>query len=211
MSSQLNYSSSPALTNTSQQSCSCRDKYKHSRYLWPAKGIYLQWVQPKKRWTIGMKSLTSSQEWSILTKVQQSIVHPTNLFQFQKQVRFRDRSDRPDLEFGCCRFRCTTTKSPAAVFINTILHESSQVPLNCTFDVSGIPPTNIGIAQDTPTIVAEVSAAVAAAAQASKEFWRMQEPKITKLHGGYSADAELIFQVLVSGHSSKYTRTDSSG
>ena len=42
------------------------------------------------------------------------------------------------------------------------------------------------------TIVAEVSAA--AAAQASKEFWWMQEPKITKLRGGYSADAKLMFR-----------------
>ena len=45
--------------------------------------------------------------------------------------------------------------------------------------------------QDAATIVAEVLAA--AAAQASKEFRRMREPKITKLKGGYSADAELIF------------------
>ena len=42
------------------------------------------------------------------------------------------------------------------------------------------------------TIAAEVSAA--AAAQASKEFRRMQEPKITKLRGQYSADAELMFR-----------------
>ena len=66
------------------------------------------------------------------------------------------------------------------------------MPLNQTFDVSGIPPTNLGNAQDAATIAAEVLAA--AAAQASKEFWRMREPKITKMHGGYSADAELIFQ-----------------
>ena len=68
---------------------------------------------------------------------------------------------------------------------------SSQVPLNHTFDVSGFPVSNIGNAQDAATIVAEVSAA--AAAQASKEFWCMRQPKITKLWGGYSADAELIF------------------
>ena len=42
------------------------------------------------------------------------------------------------------------------------------------------------------TIVAEVSAAMVA--QASKEFRRMREPKITKLRGGYSADAELMFR-----------------
>ena len=68
---------------------------------------------------------------------------------------------------------------------------SSQVPLNRTFDVSGIPVTNVGNAQDAATIVAEVLAA--AAAQASKEFRHMWEPKITKLHGRYSADAELVF------------------
>ena len=39
--------------------------------------------------------------------------------------------------------------------------------------------------------MAEVSAA--AAGQVSKEFCRMREPKITKLRGGYSADAELMF------------------
>ena len=40
--------------------------------------------------------------------------------------------------------------------------------------------------------MAEVLAA--AAVQASKEFCRMQEPKITKLRGGYSADAKLMFR-----------------
>ena len=59
--------------------------------------------------------------------------------------------------------------------------------MNKTFDVSNISPTNFGVAQDTATIAAEVSAA--AVAQASKEFWHMREPKITKLRCGYSADA----------------------
>ena len=68
----------------------------------------------------------------------------------------------------------------------------NQGPLNGTFDVSGISPTNLGTAHDAATIAAEVSAA--AAAQASKEFRRMREPKITKLRGGYSADAELVFR-----------------
>ena len=68
---------------------------------------------------------------------------------------------------------------------------SSQVPLNRTFDVSGIPVTNVGNTQDAATIVAEVLAA--AAAQALKEFRHMREPKITKLRGGYSADVELVF------------------
>ena len=47
--------------------------------------------------------------------------------------------------------------------------------MNKTFDVSGISPTNLGAAHDAATKAAEVSAA--AAAQASKEFRRMQEPK----------------------------------
>ena len=64
--------------------------------------------------------------------------------------------------------------------------------MNRTFDVSGILPTNLGAMHDAATIAAEVSAA--AAAQASKEFRRMWEPKITKLRGGYSADAELVFR-----------------
>ena len=64
--------------------------------------------------------------------------------------------------------------------------------MNRTFDVSGISPTNFGAAQDAAMIAAEVSAA--AVAQASKEFRHMWEPKITKLHGGYSADAELVFR-----------------
>ena len=70
-------------------------------------------------------------------------------------------------------------------------HRSSQVLLNRTFDVSGIPSANIGNAQDAATIAAEVLAA--AVAQASKVFWHMWKPKITKLRGGYSADAELVF------------------
>ena len=69
---------------------------------------------------------------------------------------------------------------------------SSQVLLNCTFDVSGIPVTNVGNTQDAATIVAEVLAT--AVAQASKEFQHMWEPKITKLHGGYSADVLVNIQ-----------------
>ena len=53
-------------------------------------------------------------------------------------------------------------------YASTPFHGSSQVPLNRTFDVSGIPVSNIGNAQDAATIAAEVLAA--AVAQASKEF-----------------------------------------
>ena len=63
--------------------------------------------------------------------------------------------------------------------------------MNRTFDVSHIPPMT-GSPQDAAAIAAEVSAAVAA--QASKEFCRMRDPKITKFKGGYSADAELTFR-----------------
>ena len=41
---------------------SCRDRYKCSKYHWPAKRIYLQWVHPKRRWTLGKKFLTSSRD-----------------------------------------------------------------------------------------------------------------------------------------------------
>ena len=59
------------------------------------------------------------------------------------------------------------------------------------FNVSPVAPLANNF-KDAATIAAEVSAA--AVAQASKEFRRMCEPKITKLRGGYSADAELMFR-----------------
>ena len=64
-------------------------------------------------------------------------------------------------------------------------------PRNETFDVSHIPNLT-SVPHDAAAIAAEVSAA--AAAQASKEFRRMRDPKITKFKGGYSADAELTFR-----------------
>ena len=63
--------------------------------------------------------------------------------------------------------------------------------MNRTFDISHIPPMT-GNPQDMAAIAAEVSAA--AAAQASKEFRQMWDPKITKFKGGYLADAELTFR-----------------
>ena len=75
----------------------------------------------------------------------------------------------------------------------TTLHSSTShrgaKPMNQTFDVSRIPNLTGG-PQDAAAIAAEVSAA--AAAQASKEFRQMRDPKITKFKGGYSADAELM-------------------
>ena len=64
-------------------------------------------------------------------------------------------------------------------------------PMNQTFDVSHIPNLT-SVPHDAAAIAAEVSAA--AAAQASKEFRRMRDPKITKFKGGYLADAELTFR-----------------
>ena len=120
---------------------------------------------------------------------------PDQAFLFQKHVQFRDRPNWPDLELGVAGSGAPT--SPTLPSTQLPPHSStpfcrvSQVPLNQTFDISGIPPTNLGSAQDVATIVAEVLAA--AGAQASKEFQRMREPKITELCGGYSADAELVF------------------
>ena len=75
-------------------------------------------------------------------------------------------------------------------YTSTPYHAAGNIPSNKTFDISPMAPL-VSNTQDAATIVAEVSAT--AAAQASKEFCRMCEPKITKLKGGYSADAKLIF------------------
>ena len=63
--------------------------------------------------------------------------------------------------------------------------------MNKTFDISQISPLMTDH-QNAATIAAEVSAA--AAAQASREFSQMHEPKIKKFKGGYLADAELLFR-----------------
>ena len=122
---------------------------------------------------------------------------PDQPYSFQKHVRFRDRFKQPDLESDVEESgittripKVTTTQIPARS--STPYRGASEGPMNRTFDVSGISPPNLGAAHDAATIAAEVSAA--AAAQASKEFRRMREPKITKLRGGYSADAELVFR-----------------
>ena len=65
------------------------------------------------------------------------------------------------------------------------------IPRDSTFDVKPTAPL-INESRHAAIIAAEVSAAEAA--QASKEFRQMREPKITKLRGGYSADAELMFR-----------------
>ena len=123
---------------------------------------------------------------------------PDQPYSFQKHVRFGDRPNQPDLESDVAGPGTTTPTSPTIIPTQLPARSStpfrgvSQGPMNRTFDVSGISPTNFGAAQDAATIAAEVSAA--AVAQASKEFRHMREPKITKLRGGYSADAELVFR-----------------
>ena len=122
---------------------------------------------------------------------------PDQPYSFQKHVWFGDRFKQPDLESDVAESGITSntptnipTQLPARS--STPFHRVSEGLMNKTFDISGILPTNLGVAHDAATIAAEVSAA--AVAQASKEFWHMRELKITKLRGGYSADAELVFR-----------------
>ena len=125
---------------------------------------------------------------------------PDQPYSFQKHVRFGDRFNQPDLESditgpdtaGTTPSSQTTIPTQLPARSSTLFRGVSQGPMNRTFDVSGILPTNFGAAQDVAMIAAEVSAA--AAAQALKEFRCMREPKITKLRGRYSADAELVFR-----------------
>ena len=122
---------------------------------------------------------------------------PDQPYSFQKHVRFGDRFKQPDLESDVAESGITP-KTPTSIPTQlparslTPFCRVSEGPMNKTFDVSGISPTNLGAAHDVATIAAEVSAA--AVAQASKEFRHMRELKITKLRGGYSADAELVFR-----------------
>ena len=94
---------------------------------------------------------------------------PDQPFSFQKHIQFRGRSNWPDLESDVAGSGAPISPPPQLPpHSSTLFRGVSQVSLNRTFDVSGIPPTNLGNAQDMATIVAEVSAA--AAAQVSKEF-----------------------------------------
>ena len=92
--------------------------------------------------------------------------------------------------------------SPPTTPCSSTPHHGTK-PRNQTFDISHIPNLTGG-PQDAAAITAEVSAAVAA--QASKEFCRMQDPKITKFKGGYLADAELTFRSWHHGHNNSYSR-----
>ena len=124
-------------------------------------------------------------------------------FSFQKQVRFEDNNSSPELQPVMKLGEGRPTLSlpvilPRLSDISGISHvpHHSSTPYRTTlkdrtFDVKATAPL-IDESRHAATIAAEVSAA--AAAQASKEFRRMREPKITKLRGGYSANAELMFR-----------------
>ena len=117
---------------------------------------------------------------------------PEQAFSFQKHVWFGDRPNQPDLESDVVDSGALMSPPPQLPPHSSMpFHRVNQVPMNWTFDVSGISPTNLGTAHDAATIAAEVLAA--AVAQASKEFWQMWEPKITKLHSGYSTDGRAHF------------------
>ena len=109
-------------------------------------------------------------------------------FSFWKQVRFGDRSQRPDLKSDADSNEQQI--SPPTTLHSSTPHRGAR-PRNQTFDVSHIPNLT-SVPHDAAAIAAEVSAVVAA--QASKEFRRMRDPKITKFKGGCLADAELTFR-----------------
>ena len=90
-------------------------------------------------------------------------------FSFQKQARFK-QGPSPDLSSN-------TSSGPAPQPQSSTPHQLPQP--NQTFNISQI-PFHSGV-QDAATIATEVSAT--AAAQVSKEFRHMWEPKITKLKG----------------------------
>ena len=118
-------------------------------------------------------------------------------------MRFKDNNSspklRPDVKSGGGRSAHTlSANAPRLSNISAIPKYTSMpyratnaVPSDRTFDVSPVAPL-VQDSKDAAMIAAEVSAA--AAAQASKEFHRMREPKITKLRAGYSAEAELMFR-----------------
>ena len=133
-------------------------------------------VHPKGRWISGRKCLTSSQRQSIQIEVPLCIIHPT--ISISETGPIWDWPNPPDLESDTVGGQGPQlASSHVPPYASTPFCGSSQVPLNHTFDISRIPASNTGNAQEAATIVAEVLAA--AVAQASKEFWHMQEPKIT--------------------------------
>ena len=124
-------------------------------------------------------------------------------FSFQKQVRFEDNNSSPELRpvmnSGEGRPTLSLPVIPPRLSdisgISHVPHHSSTpyrtYPRDRTFDVEPTAPL-ASESRHAATIAAEVSAA--AAAQASKEFRQMREPKIVKFKGGYSSNAELTFR-----------------
>ena len=124
-------------------------------------------------------------------------------FSFHKQVRFEDNNSspelKPDVKLGGGRSTLALPViAPGLSDISGIPHAPKYsstpyhaIPSNRMFDV-GTSTHLVDDSRNMATIAAEVSAA--AAVQVFKEFHRMQEPKIIKLRGGYSADAELMFR-----------------
>ena len=101
---------------------------------------------------------------------------------------------RPTLSLPVIPPRLQPRLSDISGILHAPHHSSTPyrtIPQNRTFDVEPTAPL-VDESRHMATIAAEVSAAVAA--QASKEFRQMREPKIMKLRGGYSADAELMFR-----------------
>ena len=87
-------------------------------------------------------------------------------------MRFEDGTGSPDLDRNLVPGPNPKTPTPHCVTSN----------LNCIFDVNQILLFASSSHQDAATIAAEVL--VAAVVQASKEFCRICEPRITKLKGG---------------------------
>ena len=111
-----------------------------------------------------------------------------------KQVRFQDGGSSPNLDTPPMIGQGPQSSTPYRV---------SNAMLNRTFDVSQISPLALaGVHQDVAVIAVEVS--VATAVQASKEFWRMWEPKIIKLKGGYFSRCGTCVLVLACRYRSSY-------
>ena len=78
---------------------------------------------------------------------------PDQPYSFQKHIRFGDRFKQPDLESDVAESGITP-KTPTSIptqlpsRLSTLFCGVSEGPMNKTFDVSGILPTNLGAAHD---------------------------------------------------------------
>ena len=120
---------------------------------------------------------------------------------FLKHVRFGDRSKMPDLKSDDADSEDLHTLPPTTPHSSTPHH--GKRPRNETFDISHIPNLT-NVPHDAVAIAAEVSAA--AAAQASKEFRRMRDPKITKFKGGLLGSCQTHVLFLARGYYNTYPR-----